>query len=71
MIDRKGGNLIRGERGVAMLEYVLLGAVFIVIFVTASIYLRSAGLSRANSSMNTASSIVPCDSDDLTGDQCY
>jgi hypothetical protein len=60
----------RGELGAEFAEYAIAFLILGGAFFAAAVYLRTAGTTRANSSMAVSSSIVPCGGGALTNDQC-
>lgn len=61
---------LQKEDGVQFIEYIVVLAALIVVFLAARDYLSTATEQRYDMATNSVNSIVPCDTGMLSGDDC-
>ena len=63
----------RSELGASMLEYALILAIFVPVFIVGAIKIKEAAEYRADQATLTVKKFVPCAGDGslLTGPECY
>ena len=67
----KGRSRVRSQKGAEMVEYALIAAALIGVFIVVGLALRAAANRRSEEAARTAESAAPCPiGEDLSSDAC-